>query len=155
MTRETETRYAGDQVGRHHSRRGFLQTAVAISTIGVGSFSTTVQAQQTTLRFGGRVQGWQGEAPQQLKGKKNPTLSLQPGKKYKVVWKNLDGQPHDFTIQDSNGNTIKKTPIVSQQGATRSLTFTATKKMAQYICTVHPTTMVGKMQVGKQTGNQN
>ncbi|WP_231188827.1 PQQ-dependent sugar dehydrogenase [Haladaptatus sp. DYF46] len=120
----------------------------------MSGFSTTVQAQQTTLRFGGRVQGWQGRAPQRIKGKKNPTLNLQPGKKYKVVWENLDGQPHDFAIQDSNGNTIKKTPIVSQQGATRSLTFTATEKMAQYICTVHPTTMVGQMQVGKQTGNQ-
>lgn len=155
MTREPKSRNEGGQSKRRSSRRRFLQTAVAVGTIGVGGFSTAVQAQQTTLRFGGRVQGWQGRAPQRIKGKKNPTLNLQPGKKYKVVWENLDGQPHDFTIQDSNGNTIKKTPIVSQQGATRSLTFTATKKMAQYICTVHPTTMVGQMQVGKQTGNQN
>jgi plastocyanin len=155
MTLEPKSRNEGAQPKRRSSRRRILQTAVAVGTIGIGGFSTAVQAQQTTLRFGGRVQGWQGRAPQQIKGKKNPTLNLQPGKKYKVVWENLDGQPHDFTIQDSNGNTIKKTPIVSQQGATRSLTFTATKKMAQYICTVHPTTMVGQVQVGKQTGNQN
>ncbi|WP_227379768.1 cupredoxin domain-containing protein [Haladaptatus halobius] len=132
------------------SRRAFLQMSTAVGALGSFTFPVTTQVQ--TIRLGGRVEAWQGRAPQRIKGKENPTLTFKPGKKYKVVWENLDGQPHDFTIQDSKGNNIKKTPIVSNQGATRSLTFTATKKMDQYICTVHPTTMVGDIEIGQQTG---
>lgn len=40
---------------------------------------------------------------------------------------------------------------MSNQGETLSLTFTASEEMDQYICTVHPTTMVGDIQTGGGT----
>lgn len=99
----------------------------------------------TTYKLGGKVAGWQGQAPSSIKGQSNPPLVLKPGQKYKIIWENLDGMMHDFTIQDSSGNTIKQTKKTSKQGKTLSLTFTASNKMAQYICTVHPTTMKGEI----------
>lgn len=102
----------------------------------------------TRYRFGGRVQGWQGREPQRIADAVNPTLQLEAGETYEVTWENLDGVPHDFTIQDSQGNVLAQTELVSEQGATRTLTFTATEKMAQYVCTVHPSTMVGDIQFG-------
>ncbi|WP_135366544.1 hypothetical protein [Halosimplex halophilum] len=40
---------------------------------------------------------------------------------------------------------------MSERGAARSLTFTATEEMVEYVCTVHPTTMVGDMEVSAGT----
>jgi hypothetical protein len=73
-----------------------------------------------------------------------------------VVWENLDGQPHDFTIQNSDGTNLQQSEQISEQGATASLTFTATPEMSQYVCTVHPDTMVGDVDVsgGGEGGGQ-
>lgn len=107
----------------------------------------------TTYKLGGKVAGWQGQAPDSIKGKKNPPLVFKPGQKYKVVWENLDGMPHDFTIQDSNGKAIEQTKEITEKGQTLSLTFTASEKMAQYICTIHPTTMKGEVQQSASKNN--
>ena len=109
--------------------------------------SGSADAETTTIKLGGKVQGWQGEEPSSIAGKKNPTLKFKPGQKYKVIWKNLDGQPHNFEILDSSGNVLKSTKVMKQKGKTLSLTFTATSKMASYRCKVHPTTMAGKVQI--------
>jgi hypothetical protein len=64
-----------------------------------------------------------------------------------VVWENLDGQPHDFTIQNSDGTNLQQSDQTSEEGATASLTFTATPQMSQSVCTIHPNTMVGDVEV--------
>jgi plastocyanin len=135
---------AGDAQGL--TRRGFL-TAVggAIATSAGASHRATAQAE--TYRFGGEVQAWRGRAPAAIEGEDNPTLQLEAGTDYEVVWENLDGAPHDFTIQDGNGNAVVATDTVSEEGETATLTFTASPEMAQYICTIHPSTMVGSIQV--------
>jgi plastocyanin len=145
-----------------------------------------------SFQFGGRVQGWQGRAPASIKGKKNPTLRLQTGQVYQVTWTNLDGQPHNFALRDSDGrnlkviypnvqtnmsgsggttsggggtsaggggsvqppnNAIEQTKRVSKKGATQTLRFVATKDIEHYVCTVHPTTMIGKVETSGERGS--
>ncbi|WP_158057488.1 outer membrane protein assembly factor BamB family protein [Halorussus halophilus] len=106
-----------------------------------------LQGVDTEFRFGGQISGWQGRAPESISGATNPTLNLEAGNRYRVVWENVDGAPHDFVIQNSNGDRIVGTEVFSQQGQTVTLTFDATAEMAQYICTVHPNSMVGEVQV--------
>lgn len=131
--------------GIERTRRGFLAaTAGATATAGLG---TEARAQAETYRFGGEVVAWHGEAPDSIEGADNPTLELEAGTEYEVVWENLDGEPHNFTILDANGGEIVATETFSEQGATHTLTFTATPEMAEYICTIHPTTMVGDVEI--------
>jgi PQQ-dependent dehydrogenase (methanol/ethanol family) len=112
----------------------------------------------TEFHFGGQVSGWQGRAPSSIEGAQNPTLNLEAGNRYKVVWENLDGVPHNFVIQDSDGNRLMGTDIYSSEGKTVTLTFEATAEMDQYICTVHPSSMVGSINIegegGAQVGQQ-
>lgn len=130
------------------SRRTVVKTAAMATGLlaGVG-FSDTVTAQQTTFRLGGRIAGWQGRSPSSIQGQTNPTLSLMPGKTYKIVWENLDGTPHNVVIEDANGNNLVRTKIITEQGATQSVTFTASKQMAEYYCEVHPQSMRGSVNV--------
>ncbi|WP_231183289.1 plastocyanin/azurin family copper-binding protein [Haladaptatus sp. DYF46] len=147
-TRRTDSRSGGTDAV---SRRSVLKRTVAGGTL-VGLTGTLAQGGGTTIRLGGKVSGWQGRAPNSIKGQKNPTLPLKPGKKYTVVWKNLDGQPHDFVIRDKGGKQLVKTKIMNTRGKTQSVTFTAKKNMATYICTVHPTTMKGQVSTSGNGG---
>ena len=53
-------------------------------------------------------------------------------------------------------NAIKATPQLSKKGAVQMLAFVATRDIDQYLCTVHPTTMVGKVTVKREhSGNDN
>ncbi|WP_433633070.1 plastocyanin/azurin family copper-binding protein [Halomicrococcus sp. NG-SE-24] len=101
----------------------------------------------TTIELNGLISGWEGNAPDGISGQTNPTLTLQEGGEYTVTWTNGDGSPHDFALQDADDNNIKKTDIVSEEGATVSLTFTASTEMVEYVCTVHPGTMAGTIDV--------
>lgn len=101
----------------------------------------------TTIQVDGDIQAWQGVAPDGINGQENPTLTLQEGAEYTVEWTNIDGAPHDFALQDADGNNLAKTDIISEEGATTPLTFTASAEMVQYICTVHPNSMVGDVEV--------
>lgn len=184
---------------------------------------------EEVILLGGRVRGWQGfrlPGEATATGSENPTLNLQEGTTYTLMWENLDGAPHNFAIQDDQGNNLEvlepltvqsdtfseinnttenqsvslqissgnvtgvtignetgnmtggnmtdgnqtadqqtttpslvaQTQIISEEGAVQGVRFTATPEMAQYICLVHPTTMVGDINVvsdggGNQTGN--
>lgn len=212
---------------RQPSRRRFLKAAAA--TGAVLSLNATVLAQdqedgqfENVILLGGEVPGWQGfrlpeaalaETPQETTPETtpqettpaggaapvNPTLQLQSGTTYTLLWKNLDGQPHTFAIQDADGNNLSvlqpltisseqfealnvtaaettpevettpeeeeeeaettpaETTTVQQVAVTQELAeeeavqgvqFTASEEMAQYVCTVHPESMVGEIQVG-------
>ncbi|MCU4800329.1 PQQ-dependent sugar dehydrogenase [Halobacteria archaeon HArc-gm2] len=128
------------------SRRWFLAATGLTGLAGVGGFAFAQQS-SNTYEFGGEVAGWQARSPAAIEGETNPTLDLAAGTEYEVVWENLDGAPHNFVIQDADGDRIVGTEIVDEQGATLSLTFTATEEMAQYICTIHPSSMVGDIQI--------
>lgn len=147
------TENSTDGRGARVTRRGFVRAtavgAAATGTAAARAAATTGErsAQAQTYRFGGEVEAWQARAPSAIEGEQNPTLELEAGQQYEVVWENLDGQPHDFTIQNDGGTNLAGTDLVQEQGATASFTFTATPEMTQYICTVHPTTMVGDIEV--------
>ncbi|WP_440005682.1 cupredoxin domain-containing protein [Halomicrococcus sp. SG-WS-1] len=128
------------------TRRSFLETS-ALGALAAAGASTSANAQAETYRFGGEVVAWHGREPSSIANTDNPTLQLEPGQQYRVVWENLDGQPHNFTIRDDQGNELESTETTSEEGATLSLTFTATPEMSDYICTVHPTTMIGDIQM--------
>ncbi|WP_227376636.1 hypothetical protein [Haladaptatus halobius] len=184
-TRNDRTRSSGQ------TRRRFLAVTGG-ALVGLSAVSAVSTAQQTpqpaeSFRLGGEVQAWQGRAPQSISGQQNPTLQLQAGQVYEVTWENLDGQPHNFALQNSDGqnlavifpdvqtntgggggnqgggggnqgggqvqppqDAIEVTETVSQQGATQTLRFVATQDVARYVCVIHPTTMVG--QVNMQGG---
>lgn len=134
----TSTRTTTGTGTRTRTRAG-TGTATTSGDTGTGS---------NTIVLGGEVSGWTGQAPVDIDGTVNPTLSLQPGTTYVLTWANLDGRKHDLVIEDSNGNELRSTRPSSGRGATRSLTFRATPEMARYYCTFHPQSMRGAIDVG-------
>ena len=197
---------------RNTSRRRFLKAVAA--TGAVAGINATVLAQEGSqsgqyILLGGNTAGWQGyRLPGQAEASSeaNPTLNLKAGTTYTLMWQNVDGAPHNFAIQDSEGNNLEvlvpvsvqqdtfqqinetsgnetvspsvnetvmggnqtdgnqtttaqrqiaQTETLSEQGAVQGVRFTATSEMAQYICLVHPNTMVGDISVqGGGGGNQ-
>ncbi|MFH5800964.1 plastocyanin/azurin family copper-binding protein [Haladaptatus sp. CMAA 1911] len=102
---------------------------------------------QKEIRLGAKKEGWMGRAPDSIKDKKNPTLSLKPGQKYKLTWKNLDGKEHELMLLDKNGEELKKSDDAEEKGETVTMTFTASEKMAKYKCEYHPQTMRGQIKL--------
>lgn len=203
---------------RQTSRRRFLKAAAATGALAGVNATVLAQGQnEAVILLGGEVAGWQGY---RLPGdatateSQNPTMDLESGTTYTLMWKNLDGVPHTFAIKDAQGNNLKVleplaveqdvftqinetsenqtvslnisdgnvtgvttdnqsggnatggqqtttvqqvdvTQQLSEQGAVQGVRFTASEKMAQYICTIHPNTMVGdiKAQAGGVGGN--
>ena len=192
------------------SRRRFLKAAAATGAL--AGLNATVLAQgqnEEVILLGGYTRAWQGyrlPGGASASGSANPTLNLQEGTTYTLMWQNGDGVGHNFAIQDSQGNNLQvlepltvqpdtfqqinetsanqsvslqvsggnvtgvstgnqtgggnatggqqttqsliaSTQILAEQGAVQAVRFTATPEMAQYICLVHPNTMVGEVSV--------
>ena len=201
---------------RKSSRRRFLKATAAVGALAGVNAAVLAQGQsqnEEVILLGGLTQGWQGyrlAGEQEATGSSNPTLQLQEGTTYTLMWQNEDGVAHNFAIQDSEGNNLEvlepisvqqdvfqqineteanqsvslnvsdgnvtgvtitnetdgnvtgngtagqqttleslvaKTEILSEQGAVQGVRFTASSEMAQYICLVHPNTMVGDVSV--------
>lgn len=215
MSEHEETPESRTGIGS--TRRRFL-AAVGATGVALGTVGTTLAQDSEpaeTFVMGGHVEAWRGVAPDSIADQDNPTLELEADKTYVYVWENLDGQPHNFAIQNGDGDnlpvlqevdvpedvpvpseelgtpsgtettsegtptTSEGTPTpsptpegtptttsegtstegtpsegmevsetISEEGAMQALQFTATEEMAQYICTVHPTTMVGDVSLG-------
>ncbi len=93
------------------SRRSFLRSA-AVAGLATGAFTAVSFAQDAaepaaTFVLGGEVEGWQGVQPQEIADATNPTLPLTAGETYRVLWRNLDGQPHNFAVLDGEGNPLQ------------------------------------------------
>ena len=133
------------------SRRTFLKATAATGTVlGIGGIVTGQERQE--LVFGGEVPGWTGRTPSEIEGETNPTLQLEAGQEYALTWENVDGLPHNVALLDGDGNALESTEIISEQGETQTLEFTATEEMAEYVCEVHPASMRGDIQFGEQEG---
>ncbi len=136
------------------TRRGFVQragtTAAAVGAAGIAASGSATAQDTETYRFGGEVAAWRGREPAPIEGEDNPTIELEAGQEYEFWFENIDGAPHNITIQDGSGNAIVQSELVTGEGTTASVTFTATPQMTQYICTIHPTTMVGDLNVTGQ-----
>ncbi|EMA43987.1 PQQ-dependent sugar dehydrogenase [Halococcus saccharolyticus] len=137
------------------SRRRFLGAAAAGALAGVGGLgSAAAQSEPEIIRLGGEIAGWQGRAPDTIAGETNPTLDLEPGTDYRVVWENLDGMGHNVALLDGDGATLERTEVMSEEGTTQSLTFTAREAMAEYICEPHSGTMRGALAVGEGSASE-
>ncbi len=133
-------------------RRQFLTAAAATGVVVSAGGFVHARQQGQEIQLVGMVEAWEGVAPSDIEGQTNPTLTLTAGQDYTVTWENGDGQPHNFAIRDANGENIVASEVMSEQGTTQSVEFTATEEMAQYVCEVHPSSMVGEVQT--DTGTQ-
>jgi glucose/arabinose dehydrogenase len=132
---------------RSHSRRRFLQTAavtgVATAFSGVGA----AQFEDERIELGALSDGWVGQAPEEIDGVQNPTLNLEEGETYEVVWQNLDGVGHNFVVIGAEGEHLLETEIMAEGGETQSVEFEAELEMAEYYCGPHPQTMRGEITI--------
>ncbi|SEP03208.1 Copper binding protein, plastocyanin/azurin family [Halogranum amylolyticum] len=111
---------------------------------------TSTASSEADILLGGMVKAWVGQKPTRVDGQNNPTLQLTAGTEYTLIWGNLDGAEHELIIEDANGEELAATESASQQGATRSITFTASQKMAEYYCEYHPQSMRGTIEVSEE-----
>ncbi|WP_049899128.1 PQQ-dependent sugar dehydrogenase [Halococcus agarilyticus] len=144
-----------DRSAATSSRRRFLSLTAVGTLAGVGGLAgAEAQSEPEVIRLGGEVAGWQGRAPESIAGETNPTLDLEPGTDYRVVWENLDGVGHNVALLDSEENVLERTEVMSEEGETQSLEFTAREEMAEYVCEPHITSMQGSISFGSGSGER-
>lgn len=107
------------------------------------------QADRTTIVLGARRDYWLGLQPRAIEGQRNPTLRLQEGGRYRLVWVDLDGARHRFRLLDADGDAVSRTRPADRQGATRATRFRARERVAAYDCAFHPEAMRGSVESGE------
>ena len=123
--------------------------AGALAAVGVPS-SASAATQPQTVRLDGAVSGWVGRAPDAIAGETNPTLRLEPGRRYRLVWTNVDGQPHNVALLDGSGEVLERTAFVTEQDTVQVFEFTARDALAEYVCEAHPGSMRGNVRTGDE-----
>lgn len=136
------------KVGRIADRRRFLQIMGGLSVAGLAGTSSPVSA-QTEISLGGEVLGWEGISPPGIAGVTNPTISLEPDEEYIIEWTNIDGEGHNFAIVDDDDEVLVSSDIITGEGTTQTVEFTASDEMAAYLCEPHPQSMRGDFNVGE------
>jgi glucose/arabinose dehydrogenase len=140
--------------GRRVDRRSILRATGAAGVAGIVGLSTQVGAQEdaiepeTTIELKGETSGWVGIYPEEITDETNPTLSLVVGETYTVEWTNVDSQPHNFAIHDTDGEALVSTDIISE--GSQTIEFTVTEEMVEYLCEPHAGTMVGDINLGEE-----
>ncbi|OVE84145.1 cupredoxin domain-containing protein [Natronolimnobius baerhuensis] len=131
-------------------RRTLLRAAAATGlAVGIGSATTQARLQDDAdIVLEGRTTGWVGVEPDDIDGERNPTLELEAGTEYVLVWENEDGVGHNFVIEDDDGENLVETEIISGSGETQTVEFTAEEGMAEYYCAPHPQSMRGDVELG-------
>jgi len=131
------------------TRRSVVQSTLvatgAISTL--GTVTTAALGQDQTIELDGFTSAWVGVAPASIEDTDNPTLELESGVEYTITWHNRDNEPHNVIIGDGDGNNLVRTEIITS--GSQDVTFTATSEMTTYYCEVHPTSMVGDLEVSE------
>lgn len=159
MNHDTDLRDADTETMDSDKRRFLRQAGIvgAVAITGTGVGITVAQDSPRQIVLDGETPGWIGRAPSSIQGTTNPTLQLVAGQQYAIQWTNDDGEPHNVAIEDSDENNLVRSEIISEQGATQTVTFTASEEMNEYYCEVHPTTMRGSISIGanNQTIGQN
>lgn len=136
-------------------RRDVLQTlGAAPFALPFISGGATAATQPTTITLGVRSgTGFEGLAPEAIRGTTNPTLTLKPDQPYRLTVKKLDRAPHTLTILDDQGSKVKSTGLIpGGKGTTRTLEGTATNELANYRCNTHPNMGRGAIEVGTPDG---
>lgn len=142
------------------SRRTVLKGTAATSTIaGLGLSGVSVAQEESeaeeqveesdaarTFLLVGIVGGWQGVGPAEIDARTNPPLRVVEGEEYEVVWINGDDAHHNFNIRNEEGEVVEATEIVTEQGESQTVTFTAEPDMEEYFCAPHPVQMRGPIE---------
>lgn len=137
----TETEQGTGAAGTEEGTGAATGTGTSTEAGGSGSAATVI-------RLDGKTAAWVGREPSDIAGKNNPTLTLQEGTQYELVWKNVDGVKHELIIENAGGDELVETESARNKGETRSVTFTAKKEMAEYYCEYHAESMRGKIEFG-------
>ncbi|PSP54460.1 hypothetical protein BRC82_09730 [Halobacteriales archaeon QS_1_67_19] len=199
------------------SRRRFLKaTAVtgALAGLNAAVLAQDQSQNEAVILLGGETSGWLGyrlPGEAEADGSSNPTLTLQEGTTYTLLWENVDGAPHNIAFQNEDGDNlqvlrplsveegvyeeangtetnetlslnvsdsnvtgvsteenmteedeettvaedelVEVSETVDGEGTVQGVQFTATSEMAQYICLVHPNSMVGDVEVESADGD--
>lgn len=98
--------------------------------------------------LGGRVDYWLGVAPDAIEGEENPTLELEEGEEYELVWVNLDGVEHNAILEGEDGEELESSGDGETAGEAVSMTFEATAELSEYFCEYHPDSMRGSVELG-------
>lgn len=90
-----------------------------------------------TFEFVLTEEGWQGQSPDAIADRRNPTLSLTAGEVYEVVAstelaKKKHLTPHVFTVIDDEGQEVAHTNFL-RPGQSQSVRFVAEDRFARYI----------------------
>ena len=107
----------------------------------------SAQEDETVLELDGDTPGWIGLSPEAIEGEENPTLELETGETYEVVWENVDGLPHNFAILSGDGEQLVRSDVIEGEGETQTVEFEVTEEMAEYYCEIHPDTMRGDIEL--------
>ncbi|USZ68162.1 plastocyanin/azurin family copper-binding protein [Halorussus salilacus] len=98
---------------------------MATAAVGAAaSLNVAVLAQddgEEYILLGGNTPGW---IPYRLPGDEsaddaedNPTLALEAGTTYTLAWVNVDGQPHNVAIRDSEGENLQVLQVLDDFGS--------------------------------------
>lgn len=107
--------------------------------------TTPAREPDETILLGGETSHWFGLAPESIHEAENPTLAMEPGTVYEVVWVNVDGVQHELRIFDADDTEVAATETVSAVGETASVVLEATEQLARYDCEYHPESMRGEV----------
>lgn len=147
------------------SRRRFLKAAAATGVL--AGLNATVLAQgqnEEVIALGGKTSGWlgyrlPGEAT--ATGSANPALELQAGTTYTLLWQNVDGQPHNIAIQNSQGENLQvleplsvEADVFQQVNETSGNESISLNVSDGNITGVSTGNMTGGNMTGNQTGQQ-
>lgn len=136
------------------SRRTVLKATAASSAVVTMAGQAGAQEEDVlqTYELVGERSGWVGKSPSDIEDVENPTLDVVPDETFRVKWENGDGMPHNFNIQNGHGQNVESSSLVSEEGATQTVTFTAASNFDQYYCAPHPDAMRGDFRVVEELG---
>ena len=106
------------------------------------------ETDQLPIILGGRSDYWYGIAPDEIEGEENPTLQLEEGEEYEIVWVNVDGEEHELILESEDGEELEASDSAETAGEAVSMTFEPEGDAAEYYCEYHPEDMVGDVEFG-------
>lgn len=116
-----------------------------------------------TIELEADADGWIGRAPDGIADETNPGLELHADREYEFVIENGDGEYHNFSLHDREGEVdeqlgdderLEATSLFESEGEAVELTVTATAEMAGYVCEMHPQSMSGEISVREDGENE-
>lgn len=129
------------------TRRTVLKIAGATgAAVGLGNVSMAQEGADFELE--GRTSGWVGQVPDDIAGETNSTLDVVAGESYILEWTNADGAPHNFAIENEDGEVVLESDLVDGEGETQTVEFTVEEDFAEYFCQPHSGSMRGAFAIG-------